>query len=519
MSELVRKEASSSGIVSTSHATGVIRSPYDIVRLALGVLLLVAALLKGYQLVIEPVAGDEPVAGRWILLLIVQAEFFLSLCLLANVLRFWTHRVTIAVFFTMALVTATKGLAGESSCPCFGAVLVSPWAAFAIDCTALVALLVFRPRTESNHAKSSISEPRPSWSASLALLVVGACFAGGFYLKTKRDISGFNAGLRVRPADLNLGDQWTSRALACTIPIHNTSNREVEVTDLRISCNCLTIAPRSFRVPPGGSIDLEVSVDLAARDPAEAQTPDRLFVALFQPEFAADTLPSVAKPWLLTARVRDAITAPQRVTFEEESLIEGDAFPSRTIAVEYHTDLSGVDVRCDGGIAKAVLRQSSGNVRRVELEITPNQTLTAGRHNGTIELLPITRFGEQLPAVPVQLVIPIANEVRSLPPTVSLGLIKSGAQGTATIHLASMKGRTFSIDNVAYDARAVRVEPAGASEDGERRFRVHVQPQREGAGIFVVTFDVVQHDGKRYPVPVTLSYIAETPIGEVFHAQ
>lgn len=58
-----------------------------------------------------------------------------------------------------------------------------------------------------------------------------------------------------------------------------------------------------------------------------------------------------------------------------------------------------------------------------------------------------------------------------------------------------------------------------ASEGGEQRFRVHVRPHREGAGTFVVTFHVAQHCGKLYPVPVTLSYIAETPIREAFHAQ
>ena len=58
---------------------------YNVVRIAVGLLLLTAAGLKGYQLATEPVLGAGFLDSRWLLVVTVEFELFFGLWLLANI--------------------------------------------------------------------------------------------------------------------------------------------------------------------------------------------------------------------------------------------------------------------------------------------------------------------------------------------------------------------------------------------------------------------------------------------------
>jgi len=58
--------------------------PYDVVRIALGLILLTAAALKGHQLATKPVPGMSLLSSRWFLIGVVEFEFFFGLWLLAG---------------------------------------------------------------------------------------------------------------------------------------------------------------------------------------------------------------------------------------------------------------------------------------------------------------------------------------------------------------------------------------------------------------------------------------------------
>jgi hypothetical protein len=126
--------------LSASHGTG-----YDCTRLALGTLLLTAAALKGHQLATAPVLESGLLTSRWFLIAVVQFEFFFALWLLSGLYPTWTWRAALACFSVFAGVTLSKGLAGESSCGCFGRVPVNPWYTLFLDLCAVAALLAFRP--------------------------------------------------------------------------------------------------------------------------------------------------------------------------------------------------------------------------------------------------------------------------------------------------------------------------------------------------------------------------------------
>jgi thiol-disulfide isomerase/thioredoxin len=112
----------------------------------LGILLLVAGMLKGWQLLTEPVANNDLWSYRPFLILQVEFELALSLWLLSGLLPRAAWLVSLGCFCLFCLVTLYKGLSGAASCGCFGPVHVNPWITLsAIDVPAVIALSLFPP--------------------------------------------------------------------------------------------------------------------------------------------------------------------------------------------------------------------------------------------------------------------------------------------------------------------------------------------------------------------------------------
>jgi hypothetical protein len=112
-----------------------------VVRALLGIVLLFAAVLKGY----EPAAGswpwNVPFFPHWLSIAFVELEFALGLWLLIGLYAEVTRRLAILFFSILAGVAFFKILSGESSCGCFGRIDITPRAVLAFDLAAVVALL------------------------------------------------------------------------------------------------------------------------------------------------------------------------------------------------------------------------------------------------------------------------------------------------------------------------------------------------------------------------------------------
>jgi len=119
---------------------------YDVIRIALAILLLTAAGLKAYQLATEPVTGSGFLDSRRVLIVAVELELLFGLWLVANVWPKRTWAAALGCFGLFACVSLYRALLGYSSCGCFGRISVNPWYTVGLDCAALAALLRFRPR-------------------------------------------------------------------------------------------------------------------------------------------------------------------------------------------------------------------------------------------------------------------------------------------------------------------------------------------------------------------------------------
>lgn len=157
---------------------------YGVVRVILGLILLTAAGLKGFQVATEPVAETGLLTSRWFLIGLVEFELFLGLWLLAGLYPRGTWRAALLCFSAFASVSLYKTLSGEVSCGCFGKVPVNPWYALLLDLTAIAALVCWRPAPGPSPVPPSVASSRRRGArlAAVGLLVgIPAAVAMGSY--------------------------------------------------------------------------------------------------------------------------------------------------------------------------------------------------------------------------------------------------------------------------------------------------------------------------------------------------
>jgi uncharacterized membrane protein YphA (DoxX/SURF4 family) len=104
-------------------------------------LLIFAAGTKTWQLATSPSLGEGLLHARWFNIFVVEFELAFAIWLLFGMLPRVTYWATVGLFTNFAVVSLYKGLSGEVSCGCFGAVQVNPWLTTTLDVVIVVALL------------------------------------------------------------------------------------------------------------------------------------------------------------------------------------------------------------------------------------------------------------------------------------------------------------------------------------------------------------------------------------------
>jgi hypothetical protein len=112
---------------------------------ALGILLLVAAGLKTFQLSTEPIVGRGLLNSRGVLLAVVEIELLFGAWLLSGLFSEYAWCASLLMFSSFALVSAFNAISGADSCGCFGDIVVNPWITLLFDCAVVATLICFRP--------------------------------------------------------------------------------------------------------------------------------------------------------------------------------------------------------------------------------------------------------------------------------------------------------------------------------------------------------------------------------------
>jgi hypothetical protein len=221
-------------------------TPWDIVRIAVSILLLISAALKLHQLLTASIIGSKDwLTSPHVQWLAVGWESALALWLWSGncpkACR-WAAMATFAVFSAVSLLQA---LAGKRSCCCFGVVDAAPWFVFAMD----VGILFYLWRIQPDVAAQQFWTPRMR-TVTTALAV--SCLT-----------TGVGAAMWHRPASSALQVlDWPESPLQLSqgktaewkFRLRNVGNDGIRITRLTTSCECFSLRLAANHLQSGASI-------------------------------------------------------------------------------------------------------------------------------------------------------------------------------------------------------------------------------------------------------------------------
>jgi hypothetical protein len=236
----------------------------------LGVLLLVAAALKLYGLAVEPVGGVGIFSEPWVQTLIVEWEIALGIWLVWGVNRALAWLAAMATFATFAAVSAWQGWIGQTTCGCFGALRVNPWAALGVDLAALAVLAFARQHAWTIEAPKRLANTlRPlalgacgvfailGGMAGLATIGFGSPDAGLAYLRGER--------LTVAPRVVDVGEGYVDKSTEVVITLRNWTDKAIRIIGGTSDCSCVVTNDLPVTVSPGEAQRLTISLAMKGR--------------------------------------------------------------------------------------------------------------------------------------------------------------------------------------------------------------------------------------------------------------
>ena len=125
---------------------------YGTLAVLVGMFLIAAAVLKGYQLAYFSLREDDLVSSRALYVLFVSCEFLFGSWLITGLYRQATRIVALLGFYGLLNVSLWQALEGKESCGCLGAIKTNPWFAVIVDSMILFGLLAMTPERHGQPA-------------------------------------------------------------------------------------------------------------------------------------------------------------------------------------------------------------------------------------------------------------------------------------------------------------------------------------------------------------------------------
>jgi uncharacterized membrane protein YphA (DoxX/SURF4 family) len=290
--------------------------PYTVLRVTLGLLLIVSALLKGHQLATDPFGRTGLPGPRWVGIALVELEFLLGVWLLSGLAAKAASAVATLGFCAFACVSLFKAISGEESCGCFGKVAMSPWISVGISVSAVVSLLLV-----PSPARSRAFNGR---SMGLMAAPIALAVWGGFKMTEMSWPNSEKAIGLIGAESLHdfgtINPTQTPRSEYVFL-LRNTSDHPIRILETSSTCGCTTATTATQVVEPGQHTEVRVALDLR----------NRIGQRMEEVHLLTDDRKTKHVRLSVRANVRPIVrTSPPAIDF---GLIESDAVARRGVSV------------------------------------------------------------------------------------------------------------------------------------------------------------------------------------------
>lgn len=309
--------------------------------------------------------------------------------------------------------------------------------------------------------------------------------------------------LSVRSDKLDFGEVCAQPAFLYTVPIRNSSNHRVEVSNVLTSCSCSSVKPRSFVLEAGETVPLRVTLDLRKQSPASGQ-----LTKAFQATIAAVVANSDSRiEWSLVGATKQCIEfTPESISLGQRSERQAPfprqvvkvraLFPTRELKAKCTSEFFDVSVIADASVGR------STDEYKLEVVAKP---ASIGPVDCDLRVDAIAADGNPLPTFVVPVRGKVVRDVQPVRNRQSLGVLEPGASFQSQVELRSLSDSEFDISAVTCSGDGVLVE---AEQGSATVYNVSGVVTGLGMQSIQVRFSVRHPDGVSYSVSVPIRYVA-----------
>jgi len=238
---------------------------WDVLRIALGILLLTAAYLKLSRGDLSLLPQARILATSTLQLAAVEWELALGIWLLSSAFQVGAWIATLSTFFLFAAVSGYLAHIGVATCGCFGSIPTSPWRVFWFDLGVIAALGVLHPPIGPIFLFSRSDCRRGALTACRFGLSIIALFAAIVGLSTLvfGSLEGALARLRgdaisVSPSYVDFGIVEPGQVLERKLLVQNWTDKPVRLIGATVHGPCSMTDGMPMQIPKGEMCEITV---------------------------------------------------------------------------------------------------------------------------------------------------------------------------------------------------------------------------------------------------------------------
>ena len=312
----------------------------------------------------------------------------------------------------------------------------------------------------------------------------------------------------VIPADhLNFGTTYAQTSFPLDLPITNVSGEDVTIDDIKTSCTCTTLYPRTMTIRPGVTKEIHVVLDLTPNSPTEAQKTIRRFSATLLPIVMGYEYGEIG--WEVQGAISNALSIePSSVFYGESVLVKDSPIPTKSVRLTTKKPLSSVELYCDDSFGTASVIHANDEKREWEIQVTPSATLPLGDFSYGVLVRAFDNANEPLPEVHLVVRGKILPDVQAFPATLSLGQQFLGKQVKSELTISSTCGELFRVSQAGHgdDVTSVTSSQNNPPQGSSHRFTVILMPASTGSQETQLRFVVEKPGEAREEVLVPITY-------------
>jgi hypothetical protein len=308
----------------------------------------------------------------------------------------------------------------------------------------------------------------------------------------------------VSAADLDFGEAWEDPEFVRHLTIHNRGDRPVKVTNMQGGCECTSVEPCAFTVPPGGSQPVAMKIDLTHRLPYQFGVDRRELAVTVHPVFEGRG--PAAEAWKVRGVVKSRVSVDGRELAFADLCGQGESV-TRAMKATAHVPLANLEAATPPDKATVSVVPAPKRPGGYDVRVTPNPDLPLGPFAFEVALTATTPDGAKHRCVAFRVTGEMRSPVRVVPDPVLLGEHPVGSTPEATVSV-KFPAAGWSVDRIETELPTTAVTRAPPLDD-RPTYRITQPISKPGDGTCQIRFVCRKPNGQLETVPATVRWHGE----------